>query len=219
LNEADVLCGERRLLQIAALCPEGAPIGALAFALDAQADEINLRLRLDELANWGLIGLGGETCDVLDMHPLVREHFAKTIQDSKPLHARLCEFFASVPISPKARSLSRVSARIWSVEHAAAAGDFARAERLLFDQPLCEHPRNDPASTVGNLTLSNWFQHYGQSAFELAWLRRFVDPAAPHEYRRGILNAMALAAGALGDVRERGRILAEASLLRDYDRG
>jgi hypothetical protein len=198
LTQAERLTGNNAaILAAAAVCPEEAPVEALFAALDTpQGADAGLWLILDRLERWGLIGLGGPRRDCLNMHPLVREHFASVATQPEQLHRRLARFFASQPISENARSISRVASRVRAVEHAVLAGDFDFAIELYNDRPLAN----------GRQTLAKWFQQLGQSAFELDWLSRLLPYVKPLQPRLVFLTAMMVAAHAIGADREAARL-------------
>jgi hypothetical protein len=214
LQQAEALCGgDGRILQVAAISPENCPIDALIHALDPPADASEIKLTMQQLSEWGLIALAGPKRDLVQLHPLVRAHFAANIRDVQSIHERLSDYFESVPISEKARSLSRVSARIWAIEHAAAAGNYWRALHLLMDKPLTHRGAHLLQETDG-LTLSAWFQTYGQSAFELEWSRKLAAGAPPQQ-RRVLLNSMVIAAQRCGLINIAEHLIDEALAIKE----
>ena len=215
LQQAGELCGgDVAILQAAAICPEMAPIEALHHAMGGSIDADLLRLKIAELEEWGLLSLADTRQRHLQLHPLVRVHFALTIPDAGPVHARLSNYFEGVPISDRARSLSRVTPRIWSVEHAAAAGDHARAVELLIDKPLVAPGSSATNAALGMMSLSSWFQAFGQSAFELEWTRK-LTLGAPALIKRKLLNSMVVAARRCGMPGTADRLIEEALSIKD----
>jgi hypothetical protein len=207
LSQAQALCGnDARILQAAAICPEDAPVDAIVYALDGEADSERIRVAIDQLEDWGLMSLSGRRRHLVQLHPLVRSHFASTLTDARPMHRRCAQFFASLAISPRPRSLARVAPRIWAIEHAAAAGDYDLVIELLSERPLVA---GSSKSEVGALTLSDWFPKLGQSGFELEWTRKLVDKA-PVAHKRLLLTSMVVAAQRCGMTDTAQRLIAEA---------
>ncbi|HUS10783.1 MAG TPA: SEFIR domain-containing protein [Pyrinomonadaceae bacterium] len=208
LAQAKLLCGtDATVLEAASICPENAPVDAIAHAIDRPGNTDTVRLTVNQLADWGLMSLGGAQRSSVQLHPLVRTFFASTISDAKSMHHRLATYFANQRISDRARSLSRVAPRIWSVDHAAASGDYDRAVSLLIEEPLSK-------SATSTLTLSTWFQLFGQSAFEMDWMQRLAR-GAPAFAKRILLNSAVIAAQRCGMSQAAAEIADEAISIED----
>jgi tetratricopeptide (TPR) repeat protein len=204
---------ERDILYLMGLFDRPAPAGAIA-ALRKEAaipgvteglqslSHANWKFALKRLRGVGLLSEGSTKEETLDCHPLIREYFAKQLQERSPdgwqeAHTRLYHYYKSVPEKEYPDTLQEMEPLFAAVAHGCQAGLHEKALSAVFWSRI---RRRDQFYT--------WHQ-LGAYGADLAAVAHFFDepwnrPAdeLTGEVKGFVLNWIAIDLRAMGRLRE-----------------